>query len=143
MASTLTDLADAVTTKLNTPGAFTPALNATRVWQLFLELPAGSQQKVSVYAVADTTVGKADRGRWLHELVIDVAVQLRVDDGTTGVDGIVAAADAIAEYLKANRPAGGDALMAATVNPYLPQPDILKTTRLFTSVARFTFQQIR
>jgi hypothetical protein len=139
MSAPIVDLAQAVTDKLNTPGAFTPALNAERTYQLFYELAEAAAPKIAVYGTSDQSTEKCDRERWRHELTIDIAVQQKLaDDASAARDAVVLLADSICEYIKANRPARPEKLMSATVNP-LVQNDLLKQNKLFTSVVRLTF----
>ena len=139
MAAPIVPLADAVKDKLNTFGAFTPALNAVRTFQLFFELAEASTPKISVYPTSDDTTGKVDRQRWKHELLIDVAVQRKIaDDADAEKVVLVDLADAICEYIKANRPERPEKLMGATVRPLL-QHELLRQNKLFTAVVRFTF----
>lgn len=143
MSAPIIALAQAVTDILNTTGAFTPALNAQRTYQLYYELPDSKTPKIAVYGTADQSPEKVDRARWKHELTIDVAVQQKLEtDQTTEKDACVTLADSICEYIKANRPSSPWALMEATVNPLL-QNERLQQAKLFTSVARFTFIQHR
>ena len=143
MTAPIVDLAQGVTDKLNTPGAFTPAITAERTYQLFYELPAAKTAKIAVYGTSDQSTEKCDRSRWKHELIVDVAVQQKLEtDQTSEKDACVALADGICEYIKANRPNGPWKLMEATVNPLL-QNERLQQAKLFTSVARFTFIQHR
>jgi hypothetical protein len=139
-------LAEALKDLLNETGAFTPDLNAVRTFQLFYELPEATTAKVSVYPTSDQTTGPADRSRWKHELVIDVAIQRKLaDDTNTEKDAQVQLADDICEYLKANRPSGAWKLSTETpptVQPNL-QNEILRQNKLFTSVVRLTFLQHR
>lgn len=143
MTASLVNLAQAVTDKLNTGGAFTPPLNAERTYQLFYELAEAKTPKVSVYASADTSPEKCDRSRWKHELTIDVAVQRKLDtDENAEKDALVELADRCCEYIKANRPDGPWKLMEAGVQPF-SQNELLKQNKLFTAVARFLFIEHR
>jgi hypothetical protein len=143
MSAPIDDLAEAITGKLNTVGAFTPALNAEQTRQLYYELPAAKTPKITVIGTADQSVEKVDRSRWKHELTVDVPVQQKLEtDQEAEKKAVVALADSICEFIKANRPVGPWALMEATVNPLL-QNERLQQNKLFTSVIRFTFTQHR
>ena len=143
MSAPVVLLAQAITDLLNTVGAFTPALNATREWQPFYDLPAATTAKIAVFPSADDSSAKIDRHRWQHDLTIDVSVQRKIAaDTSPEKDALVLLADQICEYIKANRPNRPEKLMTATVNPLL-QNELLRQNKLFTAVARFTFQSHR
>jgi len=138
MSVPIVELAEEIKSLLNA-GPWNPSLAATREYQPYFELPALPTAKVSVYPSADDSTGKADRSRWTHELTIDVAVQRKLSgDANPEKDALVALADEICEYIKANRPARPEKLMTATVRPLI-QNELLRSNNLFTSVCRFTF----
>jgi len=144
MSPPLLDLADQVTSLLNTPGAFTPALNASREYQPFFELPERTTAKVLVIGTSDRTVERYDRGAWKHELTVEVLLQKKLaTDANADKDIQVTTADAICEYLKTNWPATSDYdLLLASVQAVL-QNELFKQARLFVTSVRLTFWQSR
>jgi hypothetical protein len=148
MSAPLIDLAQVVTDLLNSPGAFTPPLNAVRTYDLYYELPdAVAAPKVSVFPTSDKTMGRATREDWHHDLVIEIAVQKKlVTDSTAEKDVLVTLADNICEYVRANMPERTDqrreSLSNATVESFVQNP-LLKQHKLFTSAIRLTFSSLR
>ena len=140
MSAPIIQLADAVTDLLNTSGAFTPALGATRAFQPYYELPAAQTAKVIVIGTGDRSLERADRSGWKHELTVEVLLQQKLaDDDNATRDALVLTADDICEYLKQNWPESSDFdLMLASVQSLL-QPEVFRIARLFTTTVRLTF----
>lgn len=137
-------IAQVVTDTLNRAGAFTPALNAARAYELYYELPAAAAAPVvTVYGIQDKSTGRANRAIWRHEMIVGVALQKKIiDDADPEKDALVELADAICEYLKTNLPERSDqrpeALDSATVQPLI-QNALLRQNKLFTCGVRLVF----
>jgi hypothetical protein len=144
MSAPIVDLAEQVKNLINTPGAFTPALAATRTWQLLTDLPQLTTAKFTVFGITDKTVERVDREQWKHEMIVDIAVQQKLaDDADAAKDALVAQADAINEYVKANwAESSAYELMTATTQVVVNN-ELLKVNRLFTSAVRLAFWNFR
>lgn len=137
MSVPIVDVPQMVTDTLNRAGAFTPALNAVRTYELYFDLPeAASAPKISVYPIQDKTNGRSTRNTWKHNLVVGVAIQKKItDDANPEKDVLVALADAICEYLKNALPERSDqrpeSLDQPTVQPLIQHP-LLRQNKLFS-----------
>jgi hypothetical protein len=145
VSAPIVTLAEQVKDLINTAGAFVPDpdLSAARQWQYFFDLPAAKDAKFSVYPGADKTIERSDRGAWRHELTVEIVVQQKLaDDDNSTKDALVAKADAICEYVKANWANGTFELIDGSI-PNLVQHPLVQQNKLFTCAVVLRFWQFR
>lgn len=141
-AAPIRTLAAAIVTLLNS-GPWDPPFGATREYQRLDKLEGMTGRKVYVIPRQDETVGKIDRSRWGHTLIVDVAISQKLAEGDDAAkDALLDLADEVAEYLKTHRPNVPAALMGCTVQA-LWDPERLHMENIFTTVVTTTYEAHR
>jgi hypothetical protein len=141
MSAPIVELAQELTDLLNTPNAFTPALNATRGYQIYFELPDVKTTKVTVYGSQDRTASRSTRGNdWRHEQIVEIAVQKKTaTDANAEKDAVVLLADTICEYVKDNWLDDEDEHLESATCEALLNNERMNQHKLFTVLIRLTF----
>ncbi|MCK6458123.1 MAG: hypothetical protein L6Q92_16535 [Phycisphaerae bacterium] len=136
--STILDIADAVTSALNT-GPFDPALNAERRYQPAFDLADLAALKISVVPKS-LTISNATRTDGYFDCAIDIGVQKKIADDAE-VDSLVALVEQIADHLRQKRlDDAPEAAFVSIANEPVFAPEHLDTQRVFTSVLTVTYR---
>jgi len=134
------DVAQAVTDELNGE-SFSQAFTATRQYLPVFDLQEMAALHVTVVPKSVETTS-FDRGRYVHDITVDVAVQKKLTgDDTTDVDPLMALVQEIAEHFQEARLlAAVQAVLVRVENAPVYAQEHMHEKRQFTSLLSFTFR---
>jgi hypothetical protein len=140
--SLITDIAEAMTTELNTvaptliPGGFV----AVRHYRPVVDLRELADLKVTVVP-RGVVITPIHRGSNQHDIQVDVAVQQKVDDADhTAVDMLMDLVERIGDLFRHRRLGNVPAVWTKTENKPIYSAEHLEQYRTFTSVITFTWR---
>ena len=146
--SLITEIADAVTTELNTaaPGTLTQSFTAVRKVLPFYELQDLVGLKVTVVPKAVEITGST-RSASQYDFAIDIGIQKKLAPGSDPDSEVVslgAVVDQIAEYLRQRKLAAAPfAAWVSTINDPVYAPEHLLEKRVFTSVLTLPYRALK
>lgn len=145
MNAPVVDLADKFVEVVNDATLSEP-LGAERDYLPKFDLTQLGTLKTTVVPRQDETLDRFNRKTWEHELVIDIALQKKwATLAKSEMDTLVALAEELCEWCKANAvqlPTRPEKLIRATVQT-LWNPDLLRESKVFTSIVRLTYADNR
>jgi hypothetical protein len=141
--SLIADIADAVTTELNS-GSFGQPFTAERHYLARFELKQLGTLRVPVVPKA-ATIETAARGQTQHDVQIDVGVLKKLGAADNAeIDPLVTLVEELADHFRLQRLASyPNAIWTKTENDPIYSHEHLERMRQFTSVLTLTFRVIR
>jgi hypothetical protein len=142
----IADIADAIVTELNSPGApgFSQAFTAARAYLPRYDLAEMADLHVTVVPKG-VEIDVSSRSLAQHDYSIDIAVQQRISgDDQEGLDGLMGLVEEVADFFRQRRLTQfPQAIWVKTANVPIYAPDHLDQLRQFTSVLTLTFRVLR